>query len=228
MKTTKFLAKKEIAKDTWSFDFEKPADLNFIPGQYATWLLKCENGTLFEHYFSFASHPTDSHLTLATRDTKSLYKKSLLAMNPGDEIKISDPMGKFVLDKTNSPLVFLVGGIGITPVRSMLLELQKQNFPRKTFLFFGNRTQADAPFYDKLSQIQHKNYQFIPVHSQEPDFTGDQGYITEEIIKKYVTEPNLVRCYIVGPPKMVGAMHQLAKNIFEEDKIIFEEFSGYN
>ncbi len=125
-KTSALFAREEIARDTSVFWFEKPADFTFRAGQYT--VLRLPNLSEPDpqgpvRSLSICSAPHEERLGFALRNTQSPFKKALWAMQPGEEASITPVIGKFVLEATETrPLVFIVGGIGITPVRSILKE----------------------------------------------------------------------------------------------------------
>ena len=196
--------KQLVAKRTMAFVFIKSKDFNFTPGQYIELPINDQ-----VHYFSIASNGETENLVIATRLTGSQYKKDLENLPLDTEIEIKKPKGKFILPKNNKEIVFLVGGIGITPVRSMIMNDKDDNFPRKLNLFYSNRTQKDAPFFDEFRSISNSNFNFVPTMTQMESWGGEKGYITEEMIKKHLKDYQSPIYYIVGPPGFVKAMVDL-------------------
>src|SRR5260221_4460285 len=212
----KLLEKKEIAERTFAFHFEKPEHFEFHAGQYCNWTLvnPKEEGGESSHHFSLTTAPHEKYIGLATRVRDSIFKKNLTEMNPGDLIEVSDPMGSYTLpNKTENPIVFLIGGIGITPVRSMILDSLVRKTGHLIYLFLSNRRPEDAPFLKEFELWQSEYFKFIPTMTKPQEskekWTGETGYITPEMIKRHLMEGMLCTYYLSGPAEMVGAMRTL-------------------
>ena len=123
---TLLLNKKEICRGTWEFTLAKPADAVHQAGQHITVKLPRllhEDPKGPQRTFTLASAPHEADWLLATRMTGSGFKKTLLDLSLNTEVEVSGPMGGLVRDERSAALVFLAGGIGITPFRSMVLDL---------------------------------------------------------------------------------------------------------
>lgn len=230
MKVT--LTEKEfVAEGTIEFRFSKPADFEYRAGQSVDLTLP----TMLMHPYSLVSAPHEAHLAIATRMRDSAFKKELGALSVGSEVDMDGPFGSFFLhEKATRPAVFLVGGIGITPFYSMCKDATERALPHQIYLFYSNRRPEDAAFLTELRALERDNQRlaFIPTMT-EPEksakpWTGEHGYITAEMIKKYVPKSAEPIYYCAGPAPMVTAMRRLLKTIFiSDDDIRFEEFTGY-
>lgn len=168
------------------------------------------------------------------RDTA--FKRVLKKFNSGDEILMDDPHGDLRLhNNPDRDAVFLTGGIGITPVRSIILDATQKKLPHKIFLFYSNRRLEDAAFFRELDELQKQNlnYKFIATMTQIEDsglqWTGETGYIDENKLKKYLTNTSNPIYYVTGPESMVFAMRKLLNSIgINDDDIKTEEFTGYS
>ena len=169
---------------------------------------------------------------MATRMRDTAFKRVLSAMSEGAEIVINGPVGKLTLPEDQGrPAVFLAGGIGITPFRSMVLEATRNNSDQQIFLFYSNRRVADAAFFDELVELENRNphYKFIPtLTAAEQEWQGETGHINREMIARYVTDLSEPIYYVAGPAAMTDAL----KNMLEEagiitDNIRSEKFTGY-
>lgn len=149
-----------------AFHFEKPDGFSYKAGQYADYTLINPSETDAEgntRTFSLVSAPYEDDLMLATRMRDTAFKRVLKTMEIGTELKLDAPYGSFTLhNNTRIPAVFLTGGIGVTPVRSIVLQAAHDNLPHKIFLFYSNRRPEDAPFLGELvaAQKENSNYQF--------------------------------------------------------------------
>lgn len=233
--TLKLKAKKEIANNTFRLDFEKPAGFTFIAGQYGGFTLinpaETDAGGNTRR-FSILSSPNDDFLSIATRSQPSAYKRCLLSLTPDGEIKFAGPTGNFILhEDANMPAVFIAGGIGIAPFFSMIRQSTQQQSPRKLILFYGNNTKADAALLPELESFNTENPHFllIPVLAKpDNDWSGESGYVTHTLIKKYISDISLPVFYVCGSPVMVTTLQEtLVEMGIDETKIKVEDFPGY-
>ncbi|WP_174614404.1 FAD-dependent oxidoreductase [Virgibacillus ihumii] len=234
--TIKLLKKEEVANDTMAFHWEMPDGFEFRAGQFGEFTLinpseTDEDGNT--RPFSFVYAPSENELVTATRIRDSAYKRVLKDMTEGTEVKFDGPHGNFTLHKTEStPAVFLIGGIGITPIRSMIAEATKNKTSHEMTLLYSNHTPDDAPFMSDLEKFekQNSNFEFVPVMTQtdSDEWNGENGHIDEEMLKRYVSDVSKPIYYLAGPPDMVKAMYKLLVDAgANEDNIRAEEFSGY-
>lgn len=236
--TSRLKHKTEVAEGTMAFLFEKPKDFQFEPGQFVdlTLIDPPENDAEgSSRSFSIASAPHEEDLMFATRMRDTAFKRVLRTLPLGTELQMEGPFGMMTLDKAESrPAVFLAGGIGITPFRSMIHEASKQKWPRPLWLFYSNRRPEDAPFLSELWEIQKNNpsYKLIATLT-EPEksrqtWAGETGYIKIAMLAKHLGELNGAIYYTAGPPAMVAAMlEMLGKGGVQMSHIRTEEFSGY-
>jgi ferredoxin-NADP reductase len=122
--------KEEVADGTIAFHFEKPGGFTFKAGQFGDFTLinpvetDAEGNT---RGFSLASAPYEADLMFATRMRDSAFKRVLKTMAAGTEVSLDAPYGSFTLHNNwRIPAVFLTGGIGVTPVRSIVLQSVRQ------------------------------------------------------------------------------------------------------
>src|SRR5215831_5673056 len=125
--------------------------LNYKAGQYAVvdfGIKDDPEGPV--RSFTLASSPTEENFILiSTRIRDTPFKKKLAGLEVGSRVKITAPLGRFVLHEDYSrPAVFLSGGIGVTPFRSMMKYATDKQLPVKIFLFDSNRNE-DNILYKK-------------------------------------------------------------------------------
>ncbi len=234
----KFTYSEEIADGTMAFHFEKPEGFNFIAGQYLNWKLinpseTDEEGT--RRFFSITQPPFEKDLMFATRMRDTAFKRIVKTFSTGQEIEIYGPSGKLVLhEDPNIPAVFLTGGIGVTPFRSIILQATHDKLSHKIYMFFSNRALKDAPFLKEIEKVQSENPNFKLINTLTDkenlpeDWMGEAGFITKDMISKYITDLNLPIYYIAGPPQTVEAMEKMLEDAgIPEEKIKSENFTGY-
>ncbi len=236
IKNIKLLKKETIAKDTMAFYLEKPEGFTYIAGQFADYTLINPPETDDEgniRGFSLASAPYEPELMFATRMRDTAFKRVLKDLPIESELKLDAPYGDFKLHKTHTtPAVFLIGGIGITPVRSIIAQATHDKLPHTITLFYANRTPDDAAFTDDFKRYAAENphFTFIPVYTgmEESKWKGERGHITADMLKRHVADLHSPIYYISGPVAMVKTMREiLTKAQINEDNIRTEEFSGY-
>jgi ferredoxin-NADP reductase len=232
----KLLKKDTVADGTIAFHFEKPKDFEFRAGQFADYTLINPPETDEEgntRGFSLAYAPFEDDLVAASRMRDTAFKRVLKDLPIGTEVKLDGPYGDFTLHKTKStPAVFLIGGIGVTPVRSMIAQATHDKTAHKITLLHANRTPADAPFAADFAQLaeSNANFTYVPVATDASvkDWDGERGHIDEAMLKRHVADLNLPIYYLSGPEGMVKAMRQMLVDIdVNEDNIRTEEFTGY-
>ena len=215
---TQLKSRQEIAAGTMALHFEKPKGFAYKAGQFADYTLINPPETDAEgntRGFSLASAPYEDDLMLATRMRDTAFKRVLKNMELGTELTLDAPDGSFTLhNNTQIPAVFLTGGIGVTPVRSIVLQAVHDNAPHRILVFYSNRRPEDAAFLDELVEPQKKNpnYTFVgtmtEMEKSSGKWHGETGYITRDTLLKYVGDLTLPIYYIDGPPAMVSAMRE--------------------
>lgn len=234
----KLTEKREVADGTMAFHFEKPEGFVYKAGQFAECTLINPAETDAEgnaRPFSLASAPYEDELMFATRMRDTAFKRVLKTMEPGMELSLDAPHGSFTLhDDMCFPAVFLTGGIGVTPVRSIVLQAMHDNLPHRILVFYSNRGPEDAAFLDELMKCQdsNPNYTFVgtmtEMEKSSREWHGETGYITKAMLLKFISDMTLPIFYIDGPPAMVKAMRQLLSEAgVDKGNIRTEEFSGY-
>jgi ferredoxin-NADP reductase/nitrite reductase/ring-hydroxylating ferredoxin subunit len=196
-------------------------------------------------HFTISSSPTENFIMLSTRIRDSPYKKRLSTLANGTKVKVRGPEGQFVLHQGYSkPAVFLSGGIGVTPFRSMLKYIIDNQLPLKIIMFDSNRDPNNILFkkeFDEWSNT-NKNLKIIYTISEQNsdkssslstvnDWKGEYGRIDKAMILKYVDDKTLKNSiiYICGPPSMLKSMQSLIEQELDipKEEIMIEEFTGY-
>lgn len=219
----------------------------FTPGQYAylEWIdppVKDEKGD--GRSFSIVSPPSELPiLSFATRMTGSAFKKCLEDLPDGSPIRVSGPFGEFCLPACfgsprtlswEKPVVFVAGGIGITPFRSILLDSLDQCTSVSFFLFTTNHELDDLPFKEELEELarNHKNLfldQLVSHASTSLPQGIEVGQLTPGRLFESVGEKaKNGNFYIAGPPSMVSSFKNalLGFGVLTE-RIHIDPFLGY-
>jgi ferredoxin-NADP reductase len=233
--TIKLTGKREVADQTVAFTFEKPQDFVFQAGQYVVMTLPelafpdTRRGI---RSLSIASAPYEEELMFAMRITESGFKQTLNAMAIGGEVTITQAIGHFVLDESERPVVFLIGGIGITPARSILRQAAHDTSKRPFFLFYSNRHPEDASFADELQEFPTLNYRCIDTLTNQEaadrcEWQEERGYICDTMLHKYIKGIENPWYYIVGSSTFANAMMTMLAGMgVEKESIKQDPFTG--
>ena len=220
-----FVKKERIAKDTYSFYFQKPSAFDFLPGQYIMVHLPIhpKDGSGGSRKFTIASSPLERDLIITTKKGRSEFKKSLFSLHPAEIVEFTGPFGGFVLRDTDVfEHVHISGGIGITPFHSMISYVaeKKLNIPITLIACFSDL--EHVVYYDELMNIAAKNKNITV------EFVVGQPNLLESVINKYVSTISPSTYYIVGSPQMVEDTEELLEKMgISDEKIKVEEFDGY-
>lgn len=230
--------RQRIARDTMAFWFDAAEmGFKFRPGQHADFIFaRAETGRRIEgsRTFSFANSPHDKDtIMIAMRMRETDFKTELMAAALGTKFVVSRPRGSFCLHADiTRPAVFLAGGIGITPVRSILQWANEERLPHKLYLFYSNRDLDDAAFMQEFEAMTAQNPNFTLI----PTITGrralawpfEKGHIDREMLKRHIRGVKGPVYYIAGPSGMVTAMSEMLNaSGVNDDDIKVEEFGDY-
>jgi all-trans-retinol 13,14-reductase len=218
----KLLQKMNLSTATLELTFQKPPEFNFEPGQYAFVSLSNPTYKTLDmplRPLSIVSHPSEDHLRFVMRSSSSSFKKSCEALQAGDLATIYGPIGEFTLKPKSTGVVFLVSGIGISPVLPMLRELEQQEYAKPVYLFYSNKTEDSATYHQQLKNSGIKNYTYVPV------FTGSEERIHINTLKKTVGDLPDLDFYIVGSSGFLNSMlEMLEKNRVPAEHIFTDDF----
>ena len=236
MHTLKLLEKKELAEGKMAFYFDKPESFNYVPGQYAFFFIG-ERG-LFKkklvRHFTLITIPEENRLGFATRmRAESDFKNKLNEMPLGSTVGMRGPAGEFTLPSSaGAPVVFLSGGIGVTPCYSMLREAAAAGSARQITLFYSNRNPKSTAFLEELKGLGSDRIKIVATMTDEDlgpaEWDGERGRISSELIKKYVGPWQETVYYTSGPPEMVRAIQKMLSEMgIPSAQIKIETFTGY-
>jgi ferredoxin-NADP reductase len=229
MKLTLINKKPEVA-DVATFIFEPEDKITWQPGQFLHYTLPHPNADDRgeKRWFTIAAAPFEGHLQITTRQAEqgSSFKKALFAMELGDTIEADGPEGEFVVDDPEQNHVFIAGGIGITPFRSILLDLDQRGLPLNVKLLYANRDAENVVFKDELEELAAKHPEFSIRYFIDPERI-DADAITFEVVD--LAEPVF---FISGPEPMVDAFNAMLlemgvpKNHLKQDHFPGYEWQG--
>lgn len=215
------LSVEKIAADCYEFIFHPDRSLSFRSGQYLDWTLMVpvpdDRGN--RRSFTIASSPGEDHVRLGVKfyQDASAFKRQLLSMKPGDVIFGSQIAGTFTLPlDPGRKLLFIAGGIGITPFRSMIQDLLDRGEKRDVLLLYGNRRIGDIAYGDLLERARCDiGLRTAHVISDDPADGHDfrSGFIDEDTIREEVPDLAERIVFISGPQAMVVKFRRILRRL---------------
>lgn len=226
--------KIQSAPDIISFFFVPKNKVVFSPGQYMEWTLFHQHPDARgnRRYFTIASSPTEKTLMLGvkTYSNGSSYKKAMMSLSNNTPIIGSQLAGDFVLPKDpNQKCVFIAGGIGITPFRSMIKYLVDKKEKRPIILFYTNKTIEGIVYSDVFDQAQQELtiktiYTLTSKDKIPANWKGQKGRIDADLIRKEVPDYSERIFYISGSSLMISGFSQILHNMGILEKRIKKDF----
>ena len=187
-------------------------------------------------FFTIASSPTEKEIHVAVKvpQQSSSFKQGLLTLQKGDSIIASQLSGDFILPQDSTQkLVFIAGGIGITPFRSMLQYLIDMQEKRDIILFYANNAPIDFVYQDVFTEAEKKiglKTHYVISNKDEIPTTwpGLSGHITGAMLKEHVVDYKTRIFYLSGPNTMVDSYKTVLQSIgVVRRNIITDYFPGY-
>jgi len=217
---------KIVAEKTCEVSFDLSGkEFDFLAGQYirvSVPKLLYADPKGASRVFSIASSPNNKNkLSIAFRDSGSGFKRTLMELPASSLIDIEGPFGYFTLPKdAYCPLVFIAGGIGITPFLSMIRFVVERQLDYKITLLYANKNKESAAYLEELTTIAEQN----PRVRLKNQF----GRIDADFVRQTIKNLNEPAWYIVGLPAMVADMRNLLLRLgINDGKVYFEDFEGY-
>lgn len=217
---------KNEAPNVESFIFQPSEPMAWKAGQFFHYVLHHEptDDRGSDRWFTVSSAPFENVVMLTTRfsDEKgSTFKKSLKNLAIGKSIEISNVGGDFVVEDPTEEYVFIAGGIGITPFRAILKQLEHENKPINVTLLYANRDEHIS-YKEELESLAKNNSNFKIYYITSPE------RIDEIKIKELVPNFQKSNFYVSGPEPMVESMGNILKKMgIPENRIKQDWFPGY-
>lgn len=213
-----------VGSDSYTFSFKPEHTIDYTAGQFIELTLMHddpdERGV--RRWFTLSSAPEEDSLSITTRKvtSPSTFKNKLFSLKPGEAVDVSQPMGDFVLPIQHSvPVLFVVKGIGVTPLRSIVMSLALNNIKRPLKVLYIARSKADHLFRDELGA-----------------YTPDIDYIEEtsleeskflDTVASFANKQGLV--YMSGPEAFVEHTYKsLVDKEVKPTRLVTDYFHGYD
>lgn len=220
-----FIKKIQESKEIYTFEFSLDNNIEWVAGQFSVFSFthdKVEGKK--DRAFSIVSIVEENKIIFSTKivASPSSFKKYLLELKVGDKMNMKKPMGKFILNNNEQPLVLIAGGIGITPIRSLIKDIEMNNKKFSYIKIIYSSMEDECTFKEYLDYVD-KRIEFVAV-----DYVcGIQE--TADLIDSAVNEyKNDALYYISGSPGMInGIKGNIIKKGVKESNIKFDAFIGY-
>ena len=209
---------------------ERPEGFAYKPGQWGYFTLGKGEGAI-SRTLSFSSSPTEPHLEFTKRLTGSDFSRAIGQLREGEDLSFEGPMGNLVYEGGLDKVTFIAGGIGITPVRSILKNMTDKDITGDKILLYGNLNREETAFREEIARWQEADPRLKVVYVfEKPDegWDGYTGFINGKIVAQSCPDLPGQTFYVSGPPPMVravlGALEQLQVS---PERIVKEELAGY-
>lgn len=217
----------ESVKTFW---FRPQRPIKNVPGQFTELYLPHTNPDSRgqKRWFTIFSSPTEELFAITTKfaDRSSTFKTALSQLEPGASVEFAEPMGDFILPKNKLlPLLFVAGGIGVTPFRSIIKWLHDTKERRNITLLYAARTEDDLLFTELFEDY---DVHLVPIVSQpSATWSSKTGTLSPSTILDYVTS-HKTHVYMSGPEPMVEALtKQVIEHGLPKHQVITDYFPGY-
>lgn len=225
-----FLDGIDVAPGTGTFRFEKPAGYDFTPGQFLSLTLDTREGEQTKH-FTHDEAPADPYLEITTRLTGSAFKDRLGDLRPRTIVRVRGARGVMTLPQGTAKAGFLVGGVGVTPARSIIRDAMERGTGLAVALFYGNMDESSVAFKDEFDGYAATHPEVTVVHvlaEPGPGWEGERGFITADIVRRHVDPLNGWHWVVTGPPGMIAAMGKVIAELeIPAERVSTESFAGY-
>jgi len=213
----------------WTVVMARETPLAFAPGQFA--FVRAHQGRRFSpgHPFTISSGPQEGRIRITVKGVGD-FSSGVGSWRPGTRLVVDGPYGTFTLpQRPGDPLVFLAGGIGITPFLSMLRDLYTRRDPRPVTLIWVNRNKESLFGRGELETMvkELEGVKVVLALSRgEADWPGERGRLDRNMLLRHVPHPSEALFYLCGPPQMMKAMLRLLKGLgVGKGRIAWERFS---
>jgi glycine betaine catabolism B len=225
---------RRFSDQVYDYVFRPDRRFAFLPGQYMEWTLE---GVPYDsrgnrRTFTIASSPTeqDVHLGIKFYTPSSAFKSTLKRLQPGDSIYASQLAGNFTLDASNDKLVFIAGGIGVTPFRSMVKYLTDTKTTRDIVVLYAVTHAEELAYHDEFTKAQLHGIRYVPIVTEPANEAPGviNAKLSSELIARLVPDYQQRTFYVSGPNRMVDGIKGYLRSLrIAPTRIKTDHFSGY-
>ena len=227
---------EKLTRNVWNITLAPPEEggIQYLPGQFMfVTLLRGRGLPVEEHPFTISSSPrSGSEITFTPKESGD-FTATMGKTEKGDRASLMAPFGRFshLLQPAGRSLVFIAGGIGITPFMSMLRHMRDTGEDRNVLLIYANRTAGDIAFREELEEISREadNPDLEIVHvlsAADESWKGRRGYVNRALLEEYASDVKDCVYFLCGPPPMMKAVNDALDEMgIPGDRIRSERFS---
>jgi predicted ferric reductase len=184
----------------------------FTPGQFGWLTLWASPFKITGHPFSFSSSAevADGRVEMSIRNLGD-FTSEIHKVPVGQRVYLDGPYGAFTIGNPADMHVLIAGGIGVTPIMSMIHTLADRSDARPVILLYGNRDWESITFREELEALKARlNLTIVYVLADPPaGWTGEHGFITAEMFKRRLPPPYAEHEYFIcGPDVMMDAIER--------------------
>lgn len=217
-----------------SFRFIPEEKIIFEPGQFLQVIFdeKDKSNKDLNKYLSFSSSPAREYFEVTKRLSGSLFSARLKALKAGDGVLFKAPLGNCVFRPEYGKIGFLIGGIGITPVISIIEHIVDKKLDSSVVLFYSNRTEEEIAFKKELDAWRNSDCNIKVIYTvtdcQPADNSCEFGHIDKGTVSANMPDIRERIMFITGPPGMVEALKNVCLDLgCSPARVKTENFVGY-
>jgi len=231
----RFIERIERTPTVSSFRFIFSEQVDFIPGQFSQIIFDVADiaNKQLNKYLSFSCAPSKDYIEITKRISPSLFSQRLMSLQPGDKVLFKTPLGSCVFKPEYKKVGFLIGGIGITPVISIIEHIVDKRLDTDVHLVYSNRSKEEIAFYKeleawKLALAGKLTVDYVICEGEAKDNGFILGKIDEQLLRRVFPDIQERVVFIFGPPAMVEAMQKICLSLgCAKEKVKLENFIGY-
>lgn len=182
----------------------------FEPGQFGWIMVERSPFAVTAHPFSFSSSAENTATVQMTIKNLGDFTSTVPTLTPGSRAYLDGPHGAFGPDRHEGPgFVLIAGGVGITPMISILRTMADRHDRRPYVLFYASRSEKDITFETELDDLrEHLDLTIIHIlQNPPPDWTGESGFLDREMFARHLPERHHAMQYFAcGPGPMLDAI----------------------
>lgn len=219
---------EDVAQGVRTFWFKSPEPIDYVAGQYVELFLPHENSDTRgqKHWFTLSSSPSEDLVAVTTKYAAgqvSTFKQELFGLELGTKVTISAAMGDFVLPKdTAVPLIFVVGGMGVTPVRSMVKWLTDKKENRDVQIIYTVRSEEEIAYKNLFESYGAKLKIILSgQHKTNP--------LSSQLVMEFAKPTSKSLIYVSGPEPMVEKLEaQFLADGIKSSNLVLDFYPGYS
>jgi glycine betaine catabolism B len=222
----KIIEKRQELDDVFSFIFQPEKPISWKAGQYVLYKIPHDNpdDRGDTRIFTISAPPYQKKIMLTTRfffQESSSFKQTLFAKKVGDSVEALRVQGHFTVEDADKKLVFITGGIGITPFHSILLDLGKKKAIKDIILIYSNKNEESIVFKDTMNRLE-KQFPGLKIH-----YIFSPRRCDQELIRETVPDIQERIFYLSGPILMVKSVEKALQQLrIDRENIRKDYFPG--